>query len=192
MKNIKTRHWAFVVYPESLPDNWLDYIVSTGIQACISPLHDKDFNPTGEPKKPHYHVIISYSGPTTYKNVCNIFTEPLRATIPQPLQSINGYYRYLTHKDNPEKFQYNDLEIVTLNGFDIKDFAELTYSEVMSISKYVTSFIVDNHIIEYCDLVDCFNKPDTENIYDVIFHNTYFFSNYIKSYRNKSYDKERR
>ena len=32
-------------------------------------LHDKDVNPTGEVKKPHYHVICYYENSTTYNNV---------------------------------------------------------------------------------------------------------------------------
>ena len=41
----------------------------TGLQCAISPLHDKDMNPDNTPKKPHYHVILTYSGPTSYNVV---------------------------------------------------------------------------------------------------------------------------
>ena len=68
-------------------------------------MHDRDTNPTGEPKKPHYHVIVSYEGPTTYSNVEKL-TARLNQPIPQPLEQVRGYYRYLTHEDNPEKAQY--------------------------------------------------------------------------------------
>ena len=55
MKNIKKRNWAFVCYPESLPDNWQDILIESGIPFAISPLHDRDMNADNTEKKPHYH-----------------------------------------------------------------------------------------------------------------------------------------
>lgn len=66
---MKKRYWAFVLYPESAPEDWKEILQMTGLSCCVSPLHDKDINPTGEPKKAHYHVILCYSGPTTLKCV---------------------------------------------------------------------------------------------------------------------------
>ena len=97
----------------------------TGLQCAISPLHDKDMNPDNTPKKPHYHVILTYSGPTSY-NVVKALTDGFNQPIPQALEQVRGYYRYLTHKDNPEKAQYDEREIKTINGFNIVDFSELT------------------------------------------------------------------
>lgn len=51
-KNVKKRNWAFLVYPESAPENWLQILQATGLQCAISPLHDRDLNATGEPKRP--------------------------------------------------------------------------------------------------------------------------------------------
>ena len=65
-KNVKKRNWAFVLYPESAPKDWKEQLSKTGLEGAISPLHDKDVNPTGEPKKAHYHIIICYPGPTTF------------------------------------------------------------------------------------------------------------------------------
>ena len=64
--NVKKRNWAFVLYPESAPDDWIEQLRQTGLQCAISPLHDKDIDPTGEPKKAHYHIILCYSGPTSF------------------------------------------------------------------------------------------------------------------------------
>ena len=131
-KNVKKRNWAFVLYPESAPENWRDLLQQTGIQAAISPLHDKDVNPDGEVKKAHYHVIITYNNTTTYNSVKDL-TDSLNCPIPQPLEQVRGYYRYLTHKDNPEKYQYDEKDITTINGFDILDYVELTTTEINKI-----------------------------------------------------------
>ena len=65
-KVVKKRNWTFVLYPESAPADWLEKLQLTGLQAEISPLHDKDINPDGTVKKAHYHIIVCYSGPTSY------------------------------------------------------------------------------------------------------------------------------
>ena len=103
--NIKKRNWAFVLYPESAPADWLERLQATGLPGAISPLHDKDIDPTGIPKKPHYHVILCYAGPTSY-NVVKSLTDSLNQPVPQALEQVKGYYRYLTHMDNPDKYQY--------------------------------------------------------------------------------------
>lgn len=184
MKNIKKRNWAFVLYPESAPENWKELLQQTGLGIAISPLHNKDINPTGEVKKAHYHIILTYDGPTTYNNV-RALTEILGQPIPQPLEQVRGYYRYLTHKDNPEKAQYDEKDIITYNGFNIQDFVELTSSEVMAIKKQLQIFIRDNHITEYSLLMDLLLDNEMSSMYEVASNHTYFLDKYITSYRNK-------
>lgn len=191
-KNVKKRNWAFVLYPESAPSDWREVLRQTGLQCAISPLHDKDLDPTGEPKKPHYHVIACYSGPTSY-NVVKGLTDGLRAPIPQALEQVRGYYRYFTHKDNPEKYQYEESEIQTVNGFSIMDFVELSKSEVLTIKRELQTLIREADITEYSDFMDVLQ--DSENAvqqYDVASSNTFFFEKYISSRRNKRVSKERK
>lgn len=153
-KNVKKRNWAFVLYPESAPKDWREQLQKTGLQCAVSPLHDKDLNPTGEPKKPHYHVILCYSGPTAYNVVKRLTNGQLGQTIPQPLEQVRGYYRYLTHADNPEKAQYSVADIQAINGFDIRDYVEMTKSEVTKYKRELLAFIRDNDLMEYSDLLD--------------------------------------
>ena len=178
------RNWAFVLYPESAPVDWRDLLQKTGLQCAVSPLHDRDLNPDGEPKKAHFHVIICYSGPTSF-NVVKALTDSLCCPIPQALEQVRGYYRYFTHKDNPEKFQYQESEISTINGFSIMDFVELSKSEVLSIKRELQSLIRSADILEYSDLMDLLQDSDMIQQYDVASCNTYFFEKYISSRRNK-------
>ena len=83
-KNTKKRNWAFVLYPESAPEDWKEQLQLAGLQCAISPLHDKDLNADGTPKKAHYHIILVYGNPTTYNNVKTL-TDRLNKTIPQQL-----------------------------------------------------------------------------------------------------------
>lgn len=52
-KDGRTRNWTFVLYPDSAPDNWRQILDDKHIEWIESPLHDKDVNANGEPKKPH-------------------------------------------------------------------------------------------------------------------------------------------
>lgn len=183
-KSIKKRNWAFVLYPESAPADWFDRLKQSGLMGAISPLHDKDVNADGEPKKAHYHVILVYGNTTTYNNVKSL-TDSLNQPIPQALEQIRGYYRYLTHKDNPEKYQYSDSDIVTFGGFDISDFVEMTKSEVTKYIKEIHAFVRDNNITEYSDLCDMLIDAGLEELYEVAINHTLFVNSYISSRRNK-------
>lgn len=184
MKKIKRRNWAFILYPESAPENWIDILIQTGLPFAVSPLHDKDINPDGDVKKPHYHVILCYAGPTTYDCVYKITHDDLGQTVPQPLEQVKGYYRYFTHKDNPEKFQYDESEIITYNGFNISDFVEMTRGEVLKIMKDLQILIISEKIYEYCDLCDFLLEYCLESEYDVAVSHTMFFDKYITSRRH--------
>lgn len=185
MKNIKKRNWAFVLYPESAPVDWRDIIQETGLLGAVSPLHDKDVNPTGDLKKPHYHVILCFDGPTTYNNVKTI-TDRLNCPIPQPLEQIRGYYRYFTHIDNPEKYQYDDKEITTINGFDINNYVELSYTEISKYLLQLQYIIRDKHILEYADLLDMLADNDLKELWDVARNHTVLLDRYISSRRYKT------
>ena len=183
---VKKRNWAMVLYPDSAPDDWRDCLAKTGLQRAASPLHDRDVDPTGEKKKAHYHVILCYSGPPAY-SVVERLTKSLNQPIPQALEQVRGYYRYLTHADNPEKAQYSPADIVTINGFDIRDFVELSKSEVLKSKKEIMMLIRDNEITEYADLMDVLldGGEATADMFDVASSNTLFFTKYIASRRYK-------
>lgn len=181
-ESIKKRNWTFVLYPESAPSDWIERLKLSGLMAAISPLHDKDLNPTGEAKKAHHHVLLVYSGPTTYNAVAK-FTASLNATVPQALESVRGMYRYFSHKDNPEKYQYDERDIIAVNGFNIADLVELTKSEVNALKMQILAIIRDVGITEYSGLIDFLTDNEMFAECDVAFNNTLFFNTYITSRR---------
>lgn len=180
----KKRYWAFVLYPESAPQNWKDLLQQTGLSIAVSPLHDKDIDPDGLPKKPHYHIILCYDGPTTFNNVKTNITDPLGQPIPIGLEQVRGYFRYLTHKDNPDKFQYSDKDITIINDFDIDNYNDLTTTQVNEFKKQIIQFIQDNQITEYSILLDLLLENEKYSMLDVAMNHTILFNTYISSYRN--------
>ena len=179
---IKKRNWGAVVYPESAPENWIDILKLKGISFAVSPLHDKDINPTGEAKKAHFHIILSFPGPTTDKTVNDIMKE-LNQPIAIPLESVRGYYRYFTHKDNPEKYQYDSQDIQLFNGFDVTDI--LNNFEVYQFLKEIQIMIIEQDIIEYSDLLDYLMCQGYMELWNVACSHTLFLNTYITSKRHK-------
>lgn len=98
---------------------------------------------------------------------------------------MRGYFRYLTHKDNPEKYQYDEKDIVTINDFDIDNYNDLSVSQIKSIMIDLQKIIRDNEILEYCDLLDFLLDNDLLSYLDVAQNHTILFNTYITSLRNK-------
>lgn len=180
IKDIKKRYWTFILYPESAPDNWLEILQLKGLEFAISPLHDKDINPTGELKKAHYHLILHYNGPTTYSCVKNL-TDQLNQPIPQPVESPQGIYRYFTHKDNPDKFQYNSNDIKLYNGFDIETC--LSSTDIIKNIKEIQFIINEKNINEYSSLLDYLICHDNNDLYFTACTKSILFNTYLTSRR---------
>lgn len=187
VKNVKKkRNWAFVCYPESLPDNWLEILQKTGLKIAISPLHDKDKDPDEKEKKAHYHVIMCWDGPVSYRVALGV-AKSVNGTNPIQLEQVRGYYRYFTHRDNPEKYQYDEKDIKCLNGFSIMDFVDLTRSEISQIRQEIRELIHQNSIMEYCELIDFLDILGNAQYIEVAETNTLHFNAYLRSKQCKRF-----
>lgn len=179
--NIKKRNWGAVIYPDSAPSDWFEILQLKGLSFAVSPLHDKDLDPHGELKKPHYHIILCYGSPTTFNNVKTLLQE-LNQPIPIALESVRGYYRYFTHKDNPDKYQYLETEIRSANAFNVDDV--LNAFEVFQNLKLIQNLILELEIFEYSILMDYLLTHDDQTLYNVACSHTLFLNTYIKSKRH--------
>ena len=174
---LKGRHFAFVVYPESAPEDWVDRLQETGLSFVVSPLHDQDINPDNTPKKPHYHVIVSWGNTTTFKSAKGL-CDMLNCPIPQLLKSCNGMYRYLTHKDNPEKHQYTE-QPKTYNGW----VRPLDGADVTRLKEEIYDIVFKDDCRDYSVLVSCCKRYGSE-YFNVVSNHTFFFKAVCDSYRN--------
>lgn len=173
----KHRFFAFILYPESLPEDWQDKLESLDIPMAISPLHDKDrvseskwtdaekekFKATGEVplKKPHYHVMYMAKNPVTADAV----RKKIQRTVSKPsvshveiVDSPRHMHEYLTHdsKDAVKKgkVKYDKKDMVYLNGFDIDRYVTLDSSQKRLIARNIAMFITEHRIINYADLIE--------------------------------------
>lgn len=149
----RIRNFACVVYPESAPENWQDILAGFFVPAFVSPLHDKDVNPTGESKKPHHHVMIMFDGVKTNEQAEDIFSA-IGGVGCERVQSIRGYARYLCHLDNPEKAQYPPESVRSLCGADYMGVIGLAidkYKAIRDMIEWVNEYNVDafSDLLEY-------------------------------------------
>lgn len=174
----KYRNFATIVYPESAPENWRDILIDSHIPAFVSELHDKDINPDGTPKKPHYHVMTMYDGPKTQKQAKKFF-ESLGGVGCEIVDSLRGYARYLKHLDNPEKYQYQG---------DIDCYGGANYIQVIGTAadkakalREIMVWINENDIISFSELCD-YAAVNRSDWFDTLINSgSYFTEKYIKS-----------
>ena len=157
----KSKYFCAILYPSSTTydvDNVIKALASENLTFAVSPIHDKDFEDDGSPKKAHYHLLLAYSSATTLNNIrswlkiCGMPESDLHSV--RVCASAVGYFRYLTHKDNPQKAQYADKDIRIFNDFD-EIFKKFANTESDKIDKLVRIFqIVDElKTISFHDLI---------------------------------------
>lgn len=198
---LKGRHFCFVVYPSenwikehvpdcqydgssgygNAPDDWIAQLQNTGLPFVVSPLHDRDENADHSMKKPHWHVIVSWSNTTTYRNARVIAQTILHCPLPQLLKAVGGMYRYLTHADNPDKTQYNKPSEIPrcYNGWE----RPLDNAAIITLKAEIRKLVYLYNCQEYGELVAVCSQMGTE-YFDVVSSHTYFFDKICSSFRH--------
>ncbi|WP_415332575.1 replication protein, partial [Enterococcus faecium] len=168
-KNItKARHFGFLLYPESIPENWREQLESLGVSMAVSPLHDmdektnkKDWTSSDVIRngkhyvKPHYHVLYIARNPVTIESVRKKIKRKLGNNSVAHLEIIDhikGSYEYLTHesKDAKEKNKhvYDKKDILHINDFDIDRYVTLDESQ----KKELRNQLFD--LVNHCGIVN--------------------------------------
>lgn len=152
MATDKARYFTFLLYPESIPDDWEMQLEMIGVPMAISPLHDRDkSNVEGqEYKKAHYHVIYVAANPVTTHSVRKRIQRALAnesiAKVQVIKQSVENMYLYLTHESKDaiakNKYKYNKKDIKLLNNFDIDRYVVLDVEDK------------DEMLNDVCDMID--------------------------------------
>lgn len=182
-KDNRTRNWSFILYPESAPENWIDLLKMEMVPFAVSPLHDMDSNEgTGELKKAHFHVLICFEGKKSYEQVKSI-TDRLKATIPQTVNSSKGLIRYFVHKDNPEKYQYNQNDIKVFGNIDVVGAFKTATSRYEAI-KEMRKYCDENDIVEFADLFDYCALHNDEWFNLLCDNSAFIMGQYLKSKRH--------
>lgn len=152
MAKEKARYFTFLLYPESLPEDWETKLESIGLPIAVSPLHDKDLSGVeGQKyKKAHYHVIYVAKNPVTADSVRYKIKQILGpqsiAKVQVVVQSMENIYLYLTHESKDavakNKVKYSKKDIRLLNNFDIDRYITLDVEDK------------DDMLNDVCDMID--------------------------------------
>lgn len=194
---MKGRDWSTIVYEDKYKIEYIiDMLEDSGIICAISPRHDKDIYTqedyekwerknenkpewkVGDFKKPHYHVLIHFNGPTTYNNIKNI-CDMIGATIPKKVYSNAGYYKYLCHLENDDKAKYEPKDIKIINGFEVT----MTDNEEIVMTQEIIRDIKTQEFREYKDIVDYYDEIGDLDRFNLVKKQVNFFSKYINSKR---------
>ena len=175
MAKEKSRNFTFLLYPESLPEDWKIKLESLDVPIAISPLHDKDLKEEGgtesDPyKKPHYHVIYVAKNPVTSESIRNkvrgVLTKDSIAKVQIIRQSIGSMYQYLTHESKDaiakKKHVYDKKDIVHLNNFDIDRYVTLDVEDKKEIVNLLFGLIRAYGIANMFDLIDFVDQKGDE------------------------------
>lgn len=182
-KEKRSNKWAFLLYQDSAPENYLDILEQLHIPFVLSPWHDKDVNKeTGEFKKAHKHGAFFFDSLKSYSQVSELLTEKLNAPAHvEPVMSPKGMYDYFTHAENPDKTLYNIEEIESGCGFELDQF--LLEQDSNQYLETVIDAITDNDLTEFEDLVHFARHNDTM-LLGLILKRTYFFTKFLDSRRH--------
>lgn len=192
-KGQRTRNWTVIAYPDDLPDTWQDMLDDKCVKWICSPLHDKDLNADGQPKKPHYHLLFMFDVVKTKEQVKAIFGElygwsddsVIGIATPQTVSDRCALVRYMAHLDNPSKAQYDVSAIVGHCGADPLELLKHSASEMREIVVAMEEYIDDNNITELVDFAKAI-RYDHQDWHDVLCTKmTVYFNAYIRSNRHR-------
>lgn len=191
----RTRNWTAILYPEDLPEDWVERIDEMHVKWIESPLHDKDVNPDGQPKKVHKHTLFMFENVKTLEQVISFFKEIFGESetgsicgvaTPQSVSDRCAMVRYFAHLDHPSKAQYDVSDIIGHNGADVLEIMKYSQAETIAMMIEIEKYIEQNNITELCDLSACIRETHPEWYIVVTTRNTVYFNAFIRSRRHKA------
>lgn len=189
----KARNWQAILYEDSAEKNWSEILDELFVTWVASPIHDKDINDDGTPKKPHYHVYLLFDNAYTYNYAKSIFDQ-IGAVFPDLaakviIKNLPACIKYLTHKNKPDKAQYNESDIIHSEDFVLTKYEEQPTIEELKkrdreIWYEILDYIAQNDITELSELI-YYARWNNDEWSDYIRNKTIAIAYHINSVRNK-------
>ena len=148
--------------------------------------YENIFYAVGDVKKEHYHLIVNYGNGAnkSMEQVQEDFCIPLNSKkVPEIVKSERGAVRYLCHLDHPQKAQYRIDEVRFFNGYNPKDYFDISNADVDRLNIDIIQFIDDNNVSGYYELERITRKwlPWHKYIVSHSIFFTYFFNDRLQS-----------
>lgn len=175
----RTRNYATVLYADSASKNWREIIESWHVPCFISPYHDKDVNPNGEPKEPHWHVQLLFDNVKTREQAIELFNQ-INGRGCEVINSARAYARYLCHLDNPDKFRYSPSDVIQIGGADYFSVIESCSDQIAAVSM-IEDLCEENNIYTYSGLCRLLRRDYPELYRVMILGFTVHMTNFVKA-----------
>src|SRR5699024_4111114 len=181
---IKSRYFGFIIYPESIPDDWENCLTKLGVPMAISPLHDcdekkdkatwdnnNDLIINGKHyKKPHYHGLYIAKNPVTVESVRKKIKRVLGVQSVSHIEivdSVENTFKYLTHESKDaiakNKHVYAKSDITYINDFDIDRYIVLDENQKRELKNLLLNIIRKEHLVNVIHLLDFIDAHGAEN-----------------------------
>lgn len=154
-KDIKSRYWQVVLYPENMIDNWEDELIKLGLPIAYC-LHTDSTS-----EKPHIHMIGAWENNTTYKSAFEFF-ERLNKENQKAFNkiekcfNIENAYNYLIHDTDDcrkkGKYQYKKEDRKCINNFDIHFYAQKSVEQEEEQINEICDVIITEVYTNFIDL----------------------------------------
>lgn len=181
-KTKKHETWCVLLYPEDPLHNEAIAML-TDDRRAVGILHDKDIDEDGNVKKAHYHFVIKLPSPGTTGSIQRIIPN-VKENYIKPCKSMRGACRYLIHKDNPEKEQYKQDDIVG-NIKLAKRYLNTNDDEADDVSKILEYVEAQEHTIRTADVL---RFALDNNLYSVYRRGASIINALIKEHNAYIYD----
>lgn len=162
------RHFMILLYPE-----WGEYNdILQDIKGSFKNYAYIKHVPEEEEKKEHVHLILSVDNPRSEISLAKRLEIEKRFV--KHIKSLRGSCRYLIHKDNEDKFQYNLEQVIVSNSFKstyFKSFDDLLSDE--EILDNIYGFIDDNKYLNPIELEIALTKYVCSNAFERVFKRYY-------------------
>ncbi|HEM5075056.1 TPA: replication protein [Streptococcus suis] len=182
-KEKRSNKWAFLLYQESAPENYLEILEEMRAPFVLGPWHDKDVNrQTGEFKKSHKHGALFFDSLKSYSQVSELLTEKLNTpSHVEIVMSPKGMYNYFIHAENPDKTPYKLEDIESGCGFELDKFLLNNTNDLFLAT--IIDLIEEYNFTEFKTLVN-YARDNEPMILSLIVDKTYFFAKYLDSRRH--------
>lgn len=185
MATLRSKNFATLCYEESSDFNQVVFALeSLHISFLVSPLHDSDFSDDGNPKKPHWHIILVFDSLKSVSQVKDLLSGVSQGLFVsfvgcEIVNSLVSYARYLCHLDDSDKARYETSAVIQ-HGLDYVSLVT-TKSDYLSSFIHLVDYVYSNNVMSFADLVMYARFNDADMLHTIL-HESFTVREFIRSF----------
>lgn len=111
MKDIRAYSWDCITY---MSEENAKRLCAEQCRNWAMIYHDRDTKEDGTQKQPHRHLVVTFETKKSFASVCRLFAMYAEGqnSLCEPVKDLGACLDYLTHKNDPTKWQYDRKEVI--------------------------------------------------------------------------------